>query len=70
MNKKQTIIAKATGLLAAQDHEATTTLQIAREVGATEPAVFYYFKSKQPLYSTSLEDAPDKYLKRAVELKP
>ena len=69
VNKKQTIIAKATGLLAAQGHEATTTLQITREVGAPAPAVFNNFKNKQTLYSTIFEDAPDRYLERALVLK-
>jgi hypothetical protein len=68
VNKKQTIIAKATGRLAAQGHEATTTLQTAREVGATVPAVFYNFKNKQTLYSTVFEDASSMYLKRALVL--
>ena len=36
-------------------------LQIAREVGVTEPAVFYYFKNKQSLFSVILEQASDVY---------
>jgi predicted transcriptional regulator len=43
---KPAIVVTATRLFAAQGYEATTTLQIAREVGVTEPAVFYYFKNK------------------------
>jgi AcrR family transcriptional regulator len=70
VNVKQTIIAKATGLFAAQGHEATTILQFFREVGATVPAVFYNFKNKHTLYSTSLEDTSDRYLECPLVLKP
>ena len=45
-------------------NEATTTLQIAREVGVTEPAVFYHFKSKSAFFSTILEEASSVYLDR------
>ena len=64
MNVKQAIIETATRLFAAQGYEATTTLQIAREVGVTEPAVFYYFKNKQSLFSAILEAAAEIYFQR------
>jgi AcrR family transcriptional regulator len=64
LNVKPAIIATATRLFAAQGYEATTTLQIAREVGVTEPAVFYYFKNKQSLFSAILEAAAEIYFQR------
>jgi len=69
VNKKPTIIAKANGRLAAQGHEATTTLQTVRDVGATAPAFFLNFKNKQTLYSTTFEDVSDRYLKCVRVLK-
>ena len=64
MNKKTIIFKTAIRLFAAQGYEATTTLQIAREVGVTEPAVFYHFKSKSAFFSTILEEASTVYINR------
>ena len=64
MSKKASIFKTAIRLFAAQGYEATTTLQIAREVGVTEPAVFYHFKSKSAFYSTILEEASKAYFDR------
>ena len=64
MNKRTVIFQTAIRLFAIQGYESTTTLQIAREVGVTEPAVFYYFKSKNGLFSTLLEEAGGAYQKR------
>ena len=68
MNKKTIIFKTAIRLFAAQGYEATTTLQVAREVGVTEPAVFYYFKRKNDLFSAVLEEASTNYLKRIESL--
>jgi AcrR family transcriptional regulator len=67
LNVKPAIIATATRLFAAQGYEATTTLQIAREVGVTEPAVFYYFKNKQSLFSAILEAAASEIYFQRIE---
>jgi AcrR family transcriptional regulator len=64
VNRKASIFNTAVRLFAAQGYEATTTLQIAREVGVTEPAVFYHFKSKSAFFSTVLETAAKAYLNR------
>ena len=64
MNKKTIIFETAIRLFASQGYEATTTLQIAREVGVTEPAVFYHFKSKSAFFSTVLEEASKVYFNR------
>lgn len=69
VNKKATILKTAIRLFASQGYEATTTLQIAREVGVTEPAVFYHFKSKGALFSTILEKALDNYIGRLDALQ-
>ena len=70
MNKKTIIFETAIRLFAAQGYEATTTLQIAREVGVTEPAVFYHFKSKSAFFSTVLEEASKVYFDRIDAVEP
>ena len=55
-------------LFAAQGFDATTTLQISREVGVTEPTIFYHFKNKQHFFNTILEDALSRYLGRLGQL--
>lgn len=54
----------AVRLFAEQGFEATTTLQVAREVGVTEPTVFYHYKNKCNFFSTILEDASQYYFGR------
>lgn len=61
MNRKESIFKTAVRLFATQGYEATTTLQIAKEVGVTEPAVFYHFHSKNAFFSTVLEKAANAY---------
>ena len=70
MNKKSIIFKTAIRLFSAQGYEVTTTLQVAKEVGVTEPAVFYYFKNKNDLFYNVLEEAAKVYSDRidAVEL--
>jgi AcrR family transcriptional regulator len=64
VNKRESIFKTGIRLFAAQGFEATTTLQIAREVGVTEPAVFYHFKSKNAFFSAILEQACTVYVDR------
>jgi AcrR family transcriptional regulator len=64
VNKKTIIYDTAVSLFASQGYESTTTLQVAREVGITEPAVFYHFKNKNTLFSIVLEKALNIYLNR------
>ena len=70
MNKRESIFKTGIRLFAAQGFEATTTLQIAREVGVTEPAVFYHFKSKSAFFSAILEQAISVYIDRIDRLDP
>ena len=51
-------------LFASQGYEATTTLQVAKAVGITEPSVFYHFKNKIALYTAILQAASTNYLQR------
>lgn len=51
VNKKQDILQAATGLFAAQGFDGTTTLQISKEAGITEPVIYYHFKGKDDLFT-------------------
>ncbi|MCP4629350.1 MAG: helix-turn-helix transcriptional regulator [bacterium] len=55
-------------LFAAQGYDATTTLQVSREVGVTEPTIFYHFKNKQHFFNAILEDALNHCLGRLEQL--
>jgi AcrR family transcriptional regulator len=59
----------AVRLFALQGYEATTTLQVAREVGVTEPTVFYHYKNKNHFFNTVLEDASQYYFERLDSLE-
>ena len=64
VNKKKSIMTAAVRLFALQGYAATTTLQVARDVGVTEPTVFYHFKNKSHFFSTILVDASRCYFGR------
>jgi len=51
VSKKQEILQAATGLFAAQGFDGTTTLQISREAGITEPVIYYHFRGKDDLFT-------------------
>ena len=51
LNKKDHIIEAAGRLFAEQGFESTTTLQITREAGATEPLLYYHFSGKDELFT-------------------
>ncbi len=68
MNKKDAIMKVAIRLFASQGYETTTTLQVSREVGVTEPTIFYHFKNKRYFFNTVLEDASNVYLERLERL--
>ena len=69
MNKQKSITETAIRLFASQGYEATTSLQIAIEVGVTEPTVYYYYKNKASLFSAILEIASDDYFAGIDALK-
>ena len=50
-SKKQDIVQAATWLFAEQGFDGTTTLQISKEAGITEPVIYYHFKGKNELFT-------------------
>ena len=52
--KKRSIIQTAARLFAEQGFESTTTVQISREAGVTEPLIYYHFTGKEDVFSTIL----------------
>ena len=50
-NRKQDIIQAATFLFAEQGFDGTTTLQISKEAGITEPVIYYHFTGKNELFT-------------------
>jgi AcrR family transcriptional regulator len=50
-NKKQDIVQAATLLFAEQGFAGTTTLQISKAAGITEPVIYYHFKGKDELFT-------------------
>jgi len=71
LNRKQDIVQAATLLFAEQGFDGTTTLQISKEAGITEPVIYYHFKGKDELFTqiitktfetffTHLDDLPEK----------
>jgi AcrR family transcriptional regulator len=72
VSKKQSIIQAAARLFAEQGFEGTTTLQIAKEAGVTEPLIYYHFKGKDDLFSHILETSFKEYFSRleALEREP
>ena len=57
MKKKQNIIRAATHLFAERGYDGTSTFQIAKEAGVTEPLIYYHFKGKDDLFSHILENS-------------
>jgi AcrR family transcriptional regulator len=72
MQKKQAILKTAARLFATQGYDATTTLQIAREAGATEPLIYYHFKGKDDLFTRIINTTFSEYFSRidALEKNP
>lgn len=48
--KAVALLSVATDLFARQGYSATTTLQISKRAGATEPLIFYHFQNKDGCY--------------------
>ena len=64
VKKKDHIIKAAGRLFAEQGFEATTTLQITKEAGATEPLLYYHFSGKDELFFTIIAATFDIYFTR------
>lgn len=69
MEKKQAILKTAARLFANQGFDATTTLQIAREAGVTEPLIYYHFKGKDDLFTHIIKTGFSAYLSRFEALE-
>lgn len=69
MNKKQTILKTAARLFAAQGFDGTTTVQIAREAGVTEPLIYYHFKGKDDLFTRIIDATFSEYFSRIDALE-
>ena len=68
-SKKQTILKTAARLFATRGFDATTTLQIAREAGATEPLIYYHFKGKDDLFTRIIDATFSEYFSRIDKLE-
>lgn len=54
---KETILLAATKLFAQQGYDGTSIRDIVETAGVTKPVLYYYFKSKEELYSYLINDA-------------
>ncbi|WP_276358356.1 TetR/AcrR family transcriptional regulator [Cohnella caldifontis] len=61
-NRKQQILEEAAALFAESGYYKTTTADVARAVGVTQPYVFHFFKSKETLYLAVLEQATQRIM--------
>ncbi|RQD77700.1 TetR/AcrR family transcriptional regulator [Desulfonatronospira sp. MSAO_Bac3] len=67
-NKKHKILSTATQLFANQGFDNTTTLQIAKEAGVTEPLLYYHFKGKEEIFTEIIRSIFQDYEKMLEEL--
>lgn len=56
---RDTILAVAARFFAAQGYDGTSIREIVEEAGVTKPALYYYFKNKEDLYKSVIQDAYD-----------
>jgi AcrR family transcriptional regulator len=60
IDKKELIIERAVSLFATNGYYKTTTAQVAKAAGVTQPYVFHFFKNKEELFQAVLERATDR----------
>src|SRR5215211_3978543 len=68
--RREQILKTALKLFAAQGFDATSTRQIAREVGIAEGLIFHYFPTKASLLAAILEDRVEEQRAFRRELRP
>jgi AcrR family transcriptional regulator len=68
--RREQILKTALGLFAAQGFDATSTRQIAKEVGIAEGLIFHYFPTKASLLTAILEDRLEGRRAFRSELRP
>ncbi|MBW2594148.1 MAG: TetR/AcrR family transcriptional regulator [Deltaproteobacteria bacterium] len=64
MNKKQNLIDAAIRLFADQSFEGTSTIQLSKAAGVTEPLIYYHFDGKHDLFSHVLKLIFNQYFNR------
>lgn len=69
VSKKENVLKTAARLFSTQGFEATTTIQIAREAGVTEPLIYYHFSGKDDLFTRLIENIFAKYFARIDALE-
>ncbi len=71
MSTKQDLVNAVIPLFASQGYEATTTIEMAKAAGVTEPVIYYYFKNKEGLFSHILLETFTEYFSRldAIEIE-
>ena len=69
MSKRDAILKTAARLFTTQGFDGTTTIQIAREAGATEPLIYYHFKGKDDLFTHIIAATFSEYFSRIDNLE-
>jgi AcrR family transcriptional regulator len=69
MSKKDKILKTAARLFSTRGFDGTTTQQIAREAGVTEPLIYYHFKGKDDLFTRIIESTFGQYFGRIDALE-
>ena len=69
MSKRDAILKTAARLFALQGFDGTTTIQIAREAGVTEPLIYYHFKGKDDLFTHIIAATFSEYFSRIADLE-
>ena len=69
MSKRDIILKTAAHLFATQGFDTTTTLQITREAGVSEPMIFYHFKGKNELFTQIIAATFSEYFSRIDDLE-
>ena len=69
MSKRDAILKTASRLFANQGFDGTTTIQIAREAGVTEPLIYYHFKGKDDLFTHIIAATFSEYFSRIDDLE-
>jgi len=67
--KKKSILKTAARLFAEQGFDATTTVQITKEAGVTEPLLYYHFAGKEDLLTSILDAAFTSYFSQLADLE-
>jgi len=66
--RREQLIQVATRLFAEMGYEATTTKDIAKKAGVTEPILYRHFESKQDLFVAIVRNVSDQTLKHWQEI--